>query len=357
MKWWKKQSLYVQNMIMSLVLVICCSIIMLVLFWEFFSSMEEAITEKLVLQILLSFLLVLFIAERLTVKMIAPIKQLLVKTQLLSEAKGIIVDKSVAAEVAQMNIVFDGLLRQLEAIHAEKSIIVTDVRRKKKMRDRLIRKLITIQEDERKRISRELHDEVGQALTALMVSMRALADGAKDERQRDILIGARDLAATTLNDIRILAVDLRPPVLDDLGLIPAIKKYIGRFRELHHISVEFTAKGGEGVISGYTAMALYRIIQESLTNVIRHAGATEVWITVEIRDKHVYLHIGDNGTGFLAETIYERRRENRLGVYGMMERVQLLGGTFKIDSQPGQGTKITVIVPNVGGEEANGTKD
>lgn len=331
--------------------------VMLLLFWENFSSMEETITQKLVLQVVSGFLFVLFIAERLTVKMMETMKQLMVKTITASEKNGTIVDKTLSSEVAQLDMVFTGLLHKLEAVHVEKSIIITDVRRKKKMRDRLIRKLITIQEDERKRISRELHDEVGQALTALMVSMRALADSVADERQREILIGARDLAANTLNDIRILAVDLRPPVLDDLGLIPAVKKYIAKFRDLHHINVEFTPKGGEGIISGYTAMALYRIIQESLTNVIRHAAATQVWITIEIRDKHVYLHIGDNGAGFLAETIYERRRENRLGVYGMMERVQLLGGTFKIKSAPGQGTNITVIVPNVGGKEANGTKD
>ena len=120
--------------------------------------------------------------------------------------------------------------------------------------------------------------------------------------------------------------------------------------ELHDVRVEFNSRGGDGIISGYTAMALYRIIQESLTNVIKHSGADQIWITIEIRDKHVFLNIVDNGMGFLEEVIYERRRENRLGVYGMIERVQLLGGTFKIDSEPGRGTNIRVVVPNVGGD-------
>ena len=350
-EWLKKQNLYTQHMIMSTILLSSFSMLALIVLWDSFLPLEEIFLRKIIFRLGLSFLLVLFLAERITVKMIEPLQTLVVKTTEKSMKKlGIKMAVGSSSEIRKLGMICATLLGKLESVCRDRNEIVADVRRKKKMRDRLIRKLICVQEDERRRISRELHDEIGQAVTTLMVSMRALADGAADIRQREILMGARDLAAATLNDIRVLAVDLRPPVLDDLGLIPAIKKYIAKFFELHNVRVEFSHRGGEGLVNGSTAMALYRIIQESLTNVIKHSGADQIWITIEIHDKHVFLSILDNGMGFLAEVIYERRRENRLGVYGMMERVQLLGGTFTIDSEPGRGTKITVIVPNVGGE-------
>lgn len=351
MEWFERQNLYGKNMILSLVLLLCFASLSMAVLWDRFLPLEEVAMQNLLFRIGFCFLVVMLLAERITVRITGPLKDLTRETVARSEKEsGVKLHGYSQCEVEQLTIVVNQLFGTLAEVRLERSGILAEVRRKKKMRDRLIGKLIRAQEDERKRISRELHDEIGQALTALMVSMRALADGATDERQRGILMGARDLAATTLNDIRILAVDLRPPVLDDLGLIPAIKKYIARFRQLHQVSVEFSHQGADGLISGYTAMALYRIIQESLTNVIRHSGGDLVTITIEIRDKHIFLNIVDNGVGFLAEIIYERRRENRLGVYGMMERVELLGGTFRIESQPGQGTNIKVIVPNVGGE-------
>ena len=351
MEWLRKQNLYTKNMIMSMVLLFSFCVLLLIVLWDSLLPLQEILSPKIIFRVGISFLLVVFLAERITAKITAPLQALTIKTIGMTTGKyGVHLDELPSCEIQQLGTSFAAVVEKLEHVCKERNEIVADVRRKKKMRDRLIRKLIRVQEDERKRISRELHDEIGQAVTTLMVSMRALADGAADERQRGILMGARDLAATTLSDIRILAVDLRPPVLDDLGLLPAVKKYIAKFLELHDVRVEFNSKGGDGIISGYTAMALYRIIQESLTNVIKHSGADQIWITIEIRDKHVFLNIVDNGMGFLEEVIYERRRENRLGVYGMIERVQLLGGTFKIDSEPGRGTNIRVVVPNVGGD-------
>ena len=204
--------------------------------------------------------------------------------------------------------------------------------------------MLSAQEDERKRISRELHDETGQALTSLLVSMRVLADRTTDEQQRSILMGARDLAANTLHDIRNLAVELRPPVLDDLGLVPAIRKYITQFEQRYGLTASFSVSGER--VHGPTALALYRVLQEGLTNVVKHANASAVAVTMDIRENHIELIISDDGKGFDTKFIQDARKDNRLGLYGMRERAELLGGTLTISSSLQQGTVITVIVPN-----------
>lgn len=358
MQWFNRQSLYKKNMILAFLLVLFLNILTLFVLWDILVTLDELSIRQLLFRMGMVMFILMLAAERITVKITRPIHSLITETAEISSQKfGIKVDMPTENEKEQLAVVFHTLTEKLADIHDENYRNLAEVGRKKKMRDRLLSKLITVQEDERKRISRELHDEIGQALTALMVSMRAIADSVGDEKQKTVLLGARDLAANTLESIRAMAINLRPPVLDDLGLIPAMKKYIATFMDLHHVRVEFNAKGSERPIGGYTAMALYRIMQECLTNVVRHSAAKEVAVTIEIRDKHVMLGIIDNGKGFVVESIYKRQRENRLGVYGMMERAELLGGTLKIESELGQGTSITVVVPNAGGKPQNGKTD
>lgn len=247
-------------------------------------------------------------------------------------------------EVGTLAKAFQHMAASLAANNAERSRLHEELARKERLRKILLNKVLTAQEDERKRISRELHDETGQALTSLLVSMRVLADKSLDAKERKILLDARDLAAGTLRNIRSLAVELRPPAIDDLGLVPAMRKYLLTFEEHHGVTVEFQAQGGR--VHNQTAVALYRILQESLTNIVKHAGATRVQIRLTIEDNHIELVISDDGHGFDKKALETAQRENRLGLYGMRERAELLGGTLTTFSTPDQGTTITVIVPN-----------
>lgn len=247
-------------------------------------------------------------------------------------------------EVGLLAKAFSHMAKCLSQTNAERDKLLTELGRKERMRKVLLNKVLTAQEDERKRISRELHDETGQALTSLLVSMRLLADRTTDQQQREILLGARDLAANTLRDIRNLAVELRPPVLDDLGLIAAVRKYLTQFEQRHGITVTFNRTGDQ--VHDPTAMAMYRVLQESLTNIVKHAEAHHVDITMNICENHLELVISDDGKGFDVKALESSRKENRLGLYGMRERAELLGGTLSIRSTPEHGTVITVVVPN-----------
>lgn len=249
-------------------------------------------------------------------------------------------------EVGKLGLAFRQLASTLNKTNQERDTLIQELREKEQLQKILLNKVLTAQEDERKRISRELHDEAGQSLTSLIVSLRILADRQQDEAEKEILLGARELAASTLTDIRALAVELRPPAIDDLGLIAAMGKYIADFQRRTGICTAFAVPANNAHVNTQTATALYRIMQESLTNVIKHSGATCVEVTLEINLKHILLSIIDNGRGFSQHALSEARREDRLGIYGMTERAELLGGTVQYTALPGQGTTITVIVPN-----------
>ena len=220
-----------------------------------------------------------------------------------------------------------------------------ELKDKEQLRATLLNKVITAQEEERKRISRELHDETGQALTSLIVSMRVLANKASDERQRELLLSARDVAAGVLLDIRNMAVELRPTALDDLGLAAAVRKYVANFQERFGILIEFTVDSAINELDGDLSVTLYRIVQESLVNAARHSGATAMDISLSMSPGRVNLRISDNGQGMAEGELEKAARENRLGIYGMRERVELCGGEFRLESIVGTGTTILVSIP------------
>lgn len=195
-------------------------------------------------------------------------------------------------------------------------------------RKRLLEHLLTAQEDERKRISLELHDESGQALTALMLSMRALANETDDEENKAYIMAVRDETAHILQKLRNLAVELRPPALDELGIVAAIEKLIADYQKYHKIHITFSYKFNLSPAS-ITSLAIYRIVQESLTNIVKHAQASEVMIAL-FGEKEIELVIKDNGVGLTQEDILQARRTNHLGLYGIQERVRILGGRMKI---------------------------
>lgn len=206
--------------------------------------------------------------------------------------------------------------------------------------------ILSAQEQERKRIARELHDETSQILTSLLISLAMVEQVATSDDARARIADTRALAHQTLRAVRNLSMDLRPSALDDLGLLPALRWYLKEYQQKCKIEVEFSAVGLRGRLAPETETALYRIVQESLTNTAKHAAATKVWVTLEETGGSVVARIRDNGQGFDAEALFKRPWQDRgLGLAGMTERASLLDGTLEIASRPGEGTIITTRVP------------
>jgi signal transduction histidine kinase len=249
-------------------------------------------------------------------------------------------------EVGQLAQAFNEMTDNLINSRNKVEILLQKLQEKDYLRDELIIKLLSAQEDERKRISRELHDETSQALASLMITMRVLANDAQDKEQQNLLNTCRDITAGILQEIREIAVELRPPIIDDIGLIPAVHKYVKEFEEKHSIGVKLLFFEPEtNSINNQVALTLYRIIQESLTNVVKHAFATNITIRMWEINNSVNLTILDNGQGILETDSKKAYQQNRIGIHGMKERAELLGGTFAIKTKETGGTKVMVSIP------------
>jgi signal transduction histidine kinase len=199
---------------------------------------------------------------------------------------------------------------------------------------------VTAQEAERRRLALELHDETGQALTSILLGLRSVEEAGSEEAMRRAVGEVRALVRSTLQDVRQLAVDLRPSALDDFGLVPALERLIASFTEQTSIAVDFQAMLPERLPSEIET-ALYRIVQESLTNVVKHARAGRVSIVIRRKENAVSVVLEDDGVGFDPTTA----REDGLGLVGMRERLALLGGRLDIESRPGAGTTFVAEVP------------
>src|SRR5207249_3082545 len=192
--------------------------------------------------------------------------------------------------------------------------------------------IINAQEQERKRIARELHDETSQVLTSLLISLAILEESITTQEARDRIADTRKLAHQTLRAIRNLSIDLRPSALDDLGLLPALRWYVKEYSQKCSIEVELVATGFKQRLPAEMETALYRIVQESLTNTARHANASRVVITMKEEADAVYATITDNGCGFDVSSILKSPDQERgLGLAGMSERALLLDGRLNID--------------------------
>lgn len=205
-----------------------------------------------------------------------------------------------------------------------------------------LRRVVGAQELERRRLARELHDETGQALTSILLGLRGIEEARTDEQRREALAGVRDLVRSTLQDVRQLAVELRPKALDDFGLVPALERLTASFGEQTGIAVEFEPGVREDErLPAEVETALYRIVQESLTNVVKHARASRISIVLARKPASASVIVEDDGIGFEPE----RPRDGGLGLVGMRERVGLLGGRIAVESRPGAGTTLVAEVP------------
>jgi len=203
-----------------------------------------------------------------------------------------------------------------------------------------LRRVVEAQELERTRLARELHDETGQALTSVLLALKSIEAAASREELNTALVHARELVVQATRDVRRLAVELRPSALDDFGLVPALERLLGGFGESSGIMTDLESGLGDERLPGEVETTLYRIVQEALTNVGKHAKAKRVSIVLTRRGGEVSAVIDDDGCGF-----DPKAGGGGLGLVGMRERVALVGGRMTIESREGAGTTIHVEVP------------
>jgi PAS domain S-box-containing protein len=211
----------------------------------------------------------------------------------------------------------------------------------------LSRQVLQAQEDERKRISRELHDVIAQTLAAINVRLATLKKGAglsPKDFDRDIEL-TQKLVEDSVNIIHQFARELRPAVLDDLGLIPALHSFLKNFTAQTGVHTQLTAFAGLEQLDASRRTILYRVAQEALTNVSSHAQASRVEVTIQKRPSGICMKINDNGKSFSVERVLHAKGRKRLGLLGMRERLEMVGGRFEIESAPGQGTTVTAEIP------------
>jgi signal transduction histidine kinase len=210
----------------------------------------------------------------------------------------------------------------------------------------LTSRLIDAQEGERRRIARELHDDVGQALTALKLTLQAIQMASDPDEIRMGIADAVATAATAIQRVRDLSLDLRPSLLDDLGLPAAVRWYVDRQSTRASIEARVDVAPDLPALTRDQGTTLFRILQEAVTNVVKHAQATSLGVELSRTDRDVRLAVRDNGIGFDADLAQARAMLGAsVGVLSMSERAQLAGGRITIASQPGTGTTVTVWLP------------
>ncbi|TAK30071.1 MAG: HAMP domain-containing protein [Chloroflexota bacterium] len=234
------------------------------------------------------------------------------------------------------------------AVAVENARLYDEVQRKEAVRSELLEKVITAQEEERKRLARELHDETGQSLTALAISLATVETALPPDaqRSREMLAQAKELAERTLAETRRLISDLRPTVLDDLGLVPALRRHAKMQSELLGMDIQLQVSGPRRRLPSQIESVLFRVAQEAIINAAKHARACHVTLRLELGLTMITLQVADDGIGFeVAEVLGIRTKGRGLGLLSMQERVSLLGGHFDVQSHAGHGTTVTVHVP------------
>jgi len=204
-----------------------------------------------------------------------------------------------------------------------------------------MRRVVEAQELERTRLARELHDETGQALTSILLELKSLEQALGSEEGRAQAASLRDLVVSTLQDVRRLAVELRPSALDDFGLQPALERLVDTYSQHTSIPVDLEIQLGGQRLPSEVETTLYRLVQEALTNIAKHAGATAVSVLLTRKPASVALVVEDDGEGFDPADA----RDGSLGIVGMRERLGLLGGRLRVESAPGKGATLAAEVP------------
>ncbi|MCX7668959.1 MAG: GAF domain-containing sensor histidine kinase, partial [Anaerolineae bacterium] len=232
------------------------------------------------------------------------------------------------------------------AVAIENARLYAELQRRERLRGELLHKIIAAQEEERKRIARDLHDETSQTLTALLYAVDEALELTDTAEIRQMLYNMRTVAQRTLDGVHKLIFDLRPSMLDHLGLVPALRWFAHSRLEPANVRVTIEDIHAPRRLPNEVETALFRVIQEAITNIARHALARNVRIVFEAQGDAVAITIEDDGIGFDMVSVTLSPDSGRgLGLLGMQERIELLGGHFHIDSAPGFGTRIHISVP------------
>jgi signal transduction histidine kinase len=251
-------------------------------------------------------------------------------------------------EIGNLSEAFNAMASQVEQREFENEELSEALRELAKARGDLLRRLISAQEEERKRVARELHDDLGQALGSTALSIEIARRNAERDPQAiaDHLTQAQGLLSEASDRMYDLILGLRPSVLDDLGLVAALKMQAARCLEPEDITFQLEAKGLDNRLPPEIETVLFRVFQEALTNVARHSQAGHVILRVIRENTCVLAELKDNGTGFDPESLRNDGKGTRgLGLLGMRERVAQCSGHIQVDSQPGAGTHIRVRIP------------
>ena len=246
-------------------------------------------------------------------------------------------------EIIQRKVVEESL----RASELTSSLLLVNSRRMQEELRHLSRQLLSVQEEERRKISRELHDVIAQTLTGINVRLAALKTESSDSitKLHKRITSTQRLVEKSVDIVHRFARELRPTVLDDLGLIPALQSFMKGFMEDTGVRVSLKVSAGIEDFSGTLRTMLYRVAQEALTNVSRHAKATQVKVCIESLNGSIQMEITDNGQGFDVAGKSNTGKHNRLGLLGMRERVEMVGGTFCVESSPGHPTTVRVTIP------------
>ena len=211
---------------------------------------------------------------------------------------------------------------------------------------RLSRRAIELLENERRHLARELHDEIGQVLTAVKINLESVARRISDPALKEPLRDSVEITSTALAQVRRLSLDLRPAQLDDLGLVAALRGHADRQAAVGRFTAHFETRGLPKRLNTKIETACFRVSQEALTNILRHARAANVWIDLSADQNQVTLTVRDDGVGFVVEDGTNRATNGEsLGLLSMEERIALIGGSLTVQSQPGKGTEVRARVP------------
>ena len=237
----------------------------------------------------------------------------------------------------------DSVGRQI-GVAIENARLWEEVKEKEVLRSQFLGKIIAAQEAERKRLARELHDEASQTLTALSLGLRTFQEAkGLSVKENQLVEYLKSLTTNLMSELHHLAVQLRPSALDRVGLVGALEQYMHELRQRFGLDIQFETEKMNGVIlSPEIETSLYRILQEALTNVARHAQATRAAVLLQVRNGEVVATVEDNGVGFDPD---HATQKGRLGLFGMQERVAMLNGSVNIETAEGAGTTIFIKIP------------
>ncbi|MDD2401490.1 MAG: histidine kinase, partial [Clostridia bacterium] len=241
--------------------------------------------------------------------------------------------------ITQVGVVFDYLGGNLKTINDQLEVVM--------QRRQLAPRIIQAQEEERRRVAREIHDGPAQSMANVVLRTEVcekLLDLDRGEIRKE-LSELREMVKKSLQDVRRIIFDLRPMTLDDLGLIPAISRYVENIKERYDINVDIKCVGQQRRLDSILEVAIYRIIQESLQNTTKHAKSKNISIQLTIESQRIVVRINDDGKGFDATECIKNPKSGSYGIMGMKERLDILGGQLYIDSKIGEGTEVLAIVP------------